>query len=549
MNDRVICSSSALLLVIGLIALCAAPAHAKDSAAPGVCDAPTLQAALSHTEIILSALNVSGTPSYCQVKGRITTSGNGAEYLFQVDLPDPGSWNSRLLVTGNGGFGGGLGIDTVHLQEGYTVAATNTGHRSTTGEDATWALHNPTAVKDFDYLAIHQTLEIAQDLVNAYYVTASTSYFSYFDGCSTGGRQGLVEAQKYPNDFNGIVAGDPAIGNAFLAYNWDEQAVLQDTTTYIDQNALALLDHAVLTECDGLDGVVDGLIQNPSICKFDVTTLACAPGQTTGCLSSEQIATIQQIYQGPVDTKGNSLYPGLSPSDPAESVTGDSAWGQYLTGCADPTIPCKLPDFGSAEPWAAYFGAPVLFTRQDSYMKYFVANDANYDSLTFSFLDQKSINKVAKVIKKYGADGTTANIKSFVSKGHKLLMYHGWSDPAFSPFVSVNYFNSVQQILGSGRATTDSVRLFMVPGMHHCQGFGPGPNTFDELTPLTTWVEQGVAPDGIIASHYINDDSAMPIDRTMPLCSYPEEAQYNGIGPVNTASSWSCPEPGASTAR
>jgi tannase/feruloyl esterase len=180
-------------------------------------------------------------------------------------------------------------------------------------------------------------------------------------------------------------------------------------------------------------------------------------------------------------------------------------------------------------------------------MKYFVYEDANYDSRMFRFLDQKSINEVVKIIKKHGSDGTKANLKSFTKKGHKLLMYHGWSDPAFSPFVSVNYFNSVQQILGSGSATTDNVRLFMVPRMHHCQGFGPGPNTFDELTPLIQWVEQCVAPEGIIASHYINDNPNRPIDCTMPLCSYPKITQYNGAGPVDDASSWSGPTTVGST--
>jgi len=192
---------------------------------------------------------------------------------------------------------------------------------------------------------------------------------------------------------------------------------------------------------------------------------------------------------------------------------------------------------------ATFNPPPVWWDRQDSFMKYFVWSDANYDSRAFSFSDQASINKVSKETSKWGADAMNANLKPFVNKDHKLLIYHGWSDPSFSPLVSVNYYNSVQAKLGP--TTSDSVRLFMVPGMHHCQGKGPGPNTFDELTPVQTWVETGVAPDGIIASHYANDDQSQPVDRTMPLCSYPEQAVYDGVDQVDNASSWSCQLVGA----
>ena len=172
----------------------------------------------------------------------------------------------------------------------------------------------------------------------------------------------------------------------------------------------------------------------------------------------------------------------------------------------------------------------------DGFLKYFVYNDAGYDSRTFSFADQTAIDRVQGTSARWGGDGMNANITSFTNKGHTLLMYHGWSDPALTPFVSVNYYSSVQAVLGS--ATSNNVRLFMVPGMHHCQG-GPGPNVFDALTPLTQWVENGVAPHGIVATHYVNNDPSMPADRTMPLCSYPELARYNG-GPVHESSSWSC---------
>ncbi|MGH7878634.1 MAG: tannase/feruloyl esterase family alpha/beta hydrolase [Candidatus Binataceae bacterium] len=531
-------------LIAAVISLYALPALAK-AEAPTTCDTASIQDAVNHSASILSATPATlGAISYCQVDGRLVKAGDGNKALFEIGLPDPLSWNSRLLVSGNGGFAGGLSIDTTRLQDGYAVAATNSGHQSKSGKDASWALHNGKAVKNFDYLAVHTTAAIAQTIISAYYVTTTKSFFSYFDGCSTGGRQGLVEASKYPADFNGIVAGDPNAGNAYLALNWNESYLLQGTAGYIDLNAATTLDQAVLNECDGLDGVVDGLIQDPSKCGFNVSTLLCAPGQTGGCLSADQVATIQAFYQGPVDTKGKSLYPGLSPSDPVESASKDSAFADYLTGCRN--NPCNYPDFSLAEPWAAFLFPPDDFNVQDAFLKYFVFQDANYDSRSFSFSDQKSINKVVNVLKKYGAGGTNANLKAFAHLNHKLLIYHGWSDPAFSPFASVNFFNSAQANLGA--KTTDNVRLFMVPGMHHCQGFGPGPNTFDELTPMVQWVEQGIAPDGIIATHYANDDPTLSIDRTMPLCSYPEIARYDGVGPLNDASSWACPSSATSAA-
>jgi feruloyl esterase len=182
---------------------------------------------------------------------------------------------------------------------------------------------------------------------------------------------------------------------------------------------------------------------------------------------------------------------------------------------------------------------PPEWGAQDAFFKYFIFDNANFNTRTISFTNQNQLNTINTRTANLGGEGLSANLLPFTQEGHKLLMYHGWSDPAFSPYNTVNYFNSVQTILGS--TTSNSVRLFMVPGMHHCQGFGPGPSNFDTITAISNWVENGTAPDGIIASHHVNDEITQPVDRTMPLCSYPEQAVYNGTGNVDKAPNWSCP--------
>jgi hypothetical protein len=261
-------------------------------------------------------------------------------------------------------------------------------------------------------------------------------------------------------------------------------------------------------------------------------------------LTADQVTAVNAIWNGPVDTKGNQIYPGFTQSDPNTIVSLDIAWPQYLAACPH-SNDCTLPDLASPEPWGSLVDFPVppiWWDRQDQFMKYFVFSDANYNTHAFSFTDQKTINKVNKETDKNGAHGTNPNLRPFANKGHKLLIYHGWSDPSFSPLETVSYFNSVQQKLGA--ATSDSVRLFMVPGMHHCQGKGPGPNTFDELTPMVDWYEQGTTPDNIIASHYLNDDPTQTVDRTMPICSYPEQAVFSGdpsmLSQLHSAQYWAC---------
>ncbi|HLW71781.1 MAG TPA: tannase/feruloyl esterase family alpha/beta hydrolase [Candidatus Binataceae bacterium] len=498
------------------------------------CDVASIQSiAPSNSKITSAVETTSGAIPYCQINASITTDATLGDVIhYEVGLPDSSYWNSRFLFAGNAGLAGSIPFDLSSLQGSYAVAATDTGHTGA-NRDASWALNNTPAVLDFEYRAVHESAVAAEQILSGYY--GNPAYHSYFAGCSTGGRQGLVEAENYPTDFDGIAAGDPAIGQNYLAFNANAQAILSPNS-YLDSAAITLLNQAVLTQCDGLDGVVDGLIQNPAACAFNPAALLCSPGQTTGCLTAGQIAAVNKIYQGPVDTAGATLYPGLSISDPAQSAPADAGWPQMITGC--PQSSCKLPSFTGAEPWAGFPLTPTQWAAQDGFYKYFISNNPNLDTKTISFSNQVQLSAITSRTASLGGEGMNADLTPFVTSGHKLLMYHGWSDPVFSPYVSVNYYNNVQATLGSN--TADSIRLFMAPGMHHCQGFGPGPNSFDAVSALVSWVEQGVVPEGIVASHHINDNPTAPIDRTMPLCAYPELAIYDDVGPVNDASSWSC---------
>jgi len=526
------------IFVIGLL-LSAGLGLRAVAAQAATCSPAGIQAIAPTTTTIDTAVEITtGAVPYCEITAHIVTNAALNDIIhYDLDLPDPSFWNARFLFSGNGEFGGVIGDITKNIPMGYAEAATDTGHTSTVVTDSTWALDNLPAIQDFEYRSVHETASASEQILTSYY--GNLPYFSYFQGCSTAGRQGLVEAQDYPNDFDGIVAGDPAIGQPYLGFNWTQQAILAGNTAFIDTNAIDTLNSAVLSQCDGVDGVVDGLIQDPTKCAFNPASIQCAAGQTKGCLGAGQVAALNKIYQGPVDTTGKSLYPGLTVSDPESSATLDAGWETYIIGCNTQT--CLVPSFTAAEPYSAFKKAPVEWTSQDGFFKDFIFNSASFDTRTISYKQQNQLNRISNTTAQQGGEGQNPNIAQFASLGHKLLMYHGWSDPAFSPLVSVNYFNSVEGVLGTDGATTNTLRLFMVPDMHHCQSSGPGPNDFDALSAVETWVEQDIAPDGIIASHHEMDDFSMPVDRTMPLCSYPEEAVYNGVGGLDSATSWSCP--------
>ncbi len=325
----------------------------------------------------------------------------------------------------------------------------------------------------------------------------------YWNGCSNGGRQGLMEAQRYPRDYDGIIAGAP--DNQFSHFRvsqlWVAQAVHKDKGSFIPPMKYALIHDAVLQACDALDGVKDGLIGDPTRCRFDPKVLECEGTDGPSCLSSAQVEAARKIYAGPTNPRTKAqIFPGLEP--------------------------------GSELGWNFLAGPEPSATFATDYFKYLVFKDPSWDYQKFNFDDDVSIaDKIDD------ANAVNPNLKDYFRHGGKLLVYHGWNDQLGAPRNSVNYYNNVTAMVGAAE-TTKSMRLFMAPGMMHCGG-GEGPNQFDAVTILDQWLETGKAPDQMIASHSASGN----VDRTRPLCPYPEVARYTGNGSTDEAANFVCTAP------
>lgn len=506
------------------------------------------------TVVSATAVPASGaTPAYCDVVGQLNTSGGGAppgSAGFELQFPD--NWNRKFLFYGVGGLAGATYADISAnpadrqgaLVQGYATAITDAGHLAG-GTDASWALLAPgrpdrAKLADYYFRATHQVTVAGKRLTQGFYGQAVEA--AYFDGCSNGGRQALVEATRFPGDYDGIIAGDPffdirsIIGAARIAKQQLSPA------TYIPAALLPTVDAAVNASCAKADGVDDGLIQNPAACAFDPHSLVCRPGQEAGCLSTGQADTLTAYFGATRSTFGSLVYPGFSVGNLSTSSTGPLTGGGadvWSTGLVPPA------DFNAAEPWgnAGFTPAPLGYQFGDHIIQDIVTRDPNYDVRDYpvsadGYIDDDTL---ATFDARTGAGTATDpdGYRRFIRRGGKLIIYHGSSDPALTPFRTTSLYDQLAAARGGYGALQASVRLFMVPGMQHCVG-GPGPNVFDTLTPLDAWVQEGKAPASIPAAHYANNDPALPVDRTMPLCPYPTQATYDGAGDVNAAGSWSC---------
>ena len=435
-------------------------------------------------------------PAFCRVVATLTPVPD-SEIRIEVWLPESG-WNGDLQSVGNGAWAGSISYPALGtaLKAGYAAASTDTGH--TGGNPATFIPGHPEKVIDFSHRAVHEMTIAAKAIIAARYGTGPKH--SYWNGCSTGGRQALTEAQRYPADYDGIIAGAAAINTTHLqgAQVWSAQAVHKDDASYIPPAKYAALHAAALVACDELDGVKDGVLENPVKCHFDPKTLLCTDADSPSCLTAPQVEAARQIYAGPRDSLGKPLFPGLEP--------------------------------GSETGWATLSGPRPMALAEETY-KYLVFENSNWNYLTFN-----AERDMAAGDKKIGAlmNSTDPNLKPMFDRGGKVLMYHGWADPGIAPRNSVNYYGSVVEKLGKA-ATSNSIRLFMVPGMGHCQG-GDGTSTFNMIDAISKWVEQGTAPDRIEASRV----RAGQTDRTRPLCPYPEVAVYNGSGSTDESANFSC---------
>ncbi|OLC41849.1 MAG: feruloyl esterase [Acidobacteria bacterium 13_1_40CM_65_14] len=438
-------------------------------------------------------------PAFCRVAATLTPT-TDSDIKVEVWMPAAG-WNGKFLAVGNGGWAGSISYPAMGeaLRRGYATSSTDTGHSGGSGR---FALGHPEKLIDYAYRSEHEMTVKAKAIIAAYY--GEGPKLSYWNGCSAGGKQGLKEAQRFPEDFNGIIAGAPAAdwtGRAAASLRV-AQAVHRDEASDIPPAKYPVVRAAVLDACDALDGVKDGVIENPRGCKFDPKVLECKSADTSTCLTRSQVETARTIYASAINPKTGREITGLEP--------------------------------GSELGWATWAGAQPLGISSDHF-KYVVFADPNWDYRTFNF--ERDIVRAEQI----DADTVNAldpNLKPFFDRGGKLLQYHGWSDPQISPGNSVQYYKRVSERIGGPDKIHGSYRLFMVPGMGHCGG-GEGPSSFDMVSALEQWVEHGRAPDQIPASR-VRDGK---VDRTRPLCPYPQVATYKGTGNTDDAASFVCKQP------
>ena len=408
----------------------------------------------------------------------------------EVWLPSNG-WNGKLQVVGNGGFAGTISYPAMAtaLAAGYATASTDTGH---TGPSSN-TFANEDALIDFAHRAIHETTVAARATVSGFYGNAPR--VSYFNGCSTGGRQALTAAQRYPEDFDGIVAGAPASHSSSQAFGqiWFYQ-LLADPASALPREALTLVHDAVMNACDTLDGAKDGVLENPLACTFDPGVLACKQGSDpASCLTMPQVEAVRKIYAGTSNTRtGEKVFAGL--------------------------------ERGSEPGWS-----PVPVGYAVDYFKYIVFKDPNWDPKSLNFDSHLAEStKPANLI----FDASDPDLNRFTGRGGKLVMYQGWAEPGIPPGNIVTYYGNVQK---QTKNASEAVRLFMVPGMGHCGG-GNGTSTFDMAAVLDAWRDGGKAPEQVNASRV----RAGKVDRTRPLCAWPKVAAYTGSGSVDEAANFVC---------
>ena len=480
------------------------------------CDAAAIQALAPAGTTITAAKMVEATatvPRHCQVDGHTASPGNTVN--FRVGLPD--AWNGKFYFVGVGGTGGSIGNLTAGLTRGYASASTDTGHVSS---DTAWSSNRAKEI-DYGHRGTHVTAVASKALTGKFYGRAPA--LAYFNGCSNGGRQALMEVQRYPEDFDGIIGGHPATGTPMqvgraLVY----QKMLASPANYLTADAIELLSKATLEVCDATDGLTDGLVSDPRACRFDPARLKCSGAAATDCLTAGQIATIQQVYAGAKLPSGQTYVHGF----PFGHEGGQSGWRQRIGGVNPPV----LQEDGTLQ----YVDTrPAGYGLMDQNFRS-LALDEDDPSFTWRTLAfPRDLPRLKTMTEILTADNP--DLRPFRKRAGKLLLYHGWADPGITAYGTVDYFDRVVKTVGGQRAADQFLRLYLVPGMHHCSG-GPGPNTFDMLTVLENWIEKGVEPGAVIASRTVDGK----VTRTRPLCPHPQVAKYNGSGSVDEASSFTC---------
>ncbi len=466
-----------------------------------------------------------GLPAFCRITATAKPSPD-SDIKIEVWMPSSG-WNGKFRGQGNGGFAGQIDYRVLGfaVAQGYASAATDTGHAAE-GGDASWALGHPEKIVDFAYRAIHEMTVIGKATAKAFYGDAPQR--AYFANCSNGGRQALMEAQRFPDDYDGILAGAPANYWTHLLSSalYDAQATTLDPASYIPANKIPAIAKAVNEACDAKDGVTDGILNDPRRCHFDPASLLCKAGDSDACLTQPQVTALKKLYEGAHDSKGNQIFPGFLPG----GEEGGGGWPLWITGPGP--------------------GKSLLFVFGGGFF-----SDMVYEKADWDYKKANLDEAVAAADKKFAnvLNATDTNLKPFESHGGKLIIYHGWNDAAIAALNSINYYESVRNKMGKQEADS-FLRLFMVPGMQHCGG-GPGPDVFGALgfsssndpqhnmyMALEQWVEKGSAPSTVIATKQAGEGAAT-VKMTRPLCAYPQVAKYKGTGDTNDAANFTCAAP------
>ncbi len=445
-------------------------------------------------------------PAFCRVTA-IAAPTSDSHITIEIWLPPAGDWNGKLLGTANGGFGGVIGYRAMAsgLGRGYATVGTDTGH---TGDQMTFGDGHPEKINDWAYRAVHVMTDLAKLVARSYF--GRFPDYAYFDGCSTGGQQALSEAQRYPLDYDGVVAGDPGQNRIrlILGFLWSWIAMHTDDGQPVMPAAkLGVVADAAVAACDADDGVTDGVIGDPRSCRFDPAALLCRDADGPSCLTPAQVAAVNKVYDGAKNPRtGEQIYPG---------------WVR-----------------GSERGWASYLLAPAEPARVD-FLRLFTFHDPAWDWRTFDW--DRDVTFVDRAIPDLSA--MSVDLSAFKAAGGKLVMYTGWADPVVPPTDTVEYYEAVAEAMGGLDETQSFFRFFPVPGMGHCGG-GTGTSTFDALGALEQWRERGVAPDALAGSR----TGRGGVDRTRPICAYPTVARYLGTGSIDDASNFSCVAPTSTAA-
>ena len=451
------------------------------------------------------AQNAMTLPAFCRIEGTARPTAD-SDIRFEVWIPPADAWNGKLEGVGNGGYSGSIVYTAMAagLRRGYATASTDTGH---TGDDVKFGQGHPEKVIDWAYRAMHVTTETAKLIVRDH--AGRFPDHAYFNGCSSGGHEALSEAQRFPEDYDGIVAGDPANNRIRQTFGFLHAWIAthtKDGAPIIPAAKLSMLTRAVVDACDALDGLKDGVIDDPRRCHFDPVKLLCKSGDEPTCLTQAQVDAARAMYDGTKNPRtGETIYTGWPRGSEGFGESAIQSWRQYVV---DPPEPMRV-----------------------GFFRYFLFHDPGWDYRTIDW--EKDLAYAEQKLPYMSA--VDHDLTPFKKRGGRLIMYTGWADPVVPPQDTVAYYDAVVKTMGGLERTREFYRFFLAPGMGHCSG-GPGPNQFDALTALEQWVEKGAAPDKLIASH----TTSGKVDRTRPLCMYPQVARWKGTGSSDEAANFQC---------